>query len=988
MRVRTTKRTLSRALLAGALAALAGCGGGGRGSDGGDDDGGHHIPSPAPVVRVDALVRPSVTKIIGFDGASERTVSALTDASGVPLHFVDEELIVVSDDDAAVQAIAQRWGGRVERSFVPGDFALPGPAMHLLRVDPAGVDPSALAADLQALDPVVTGELRVSNEAGLRLFALAVRESAAGTPTGLNLVMTPTGFRERSTREGSARPLCVGGGPPGCLASGVGGAGFTSDAFTWSYMGLGAGTQNIGVGEAWRALDLGGLLGNKVRVAVIDAGFAPSDDMPAAWEHHPNSISETGFTEGDLLCSGRPCPWHGTNVVSAAMGVADDGKGAAGPAGPVAEAITIRLSGDVFNYLGAWAIAFTSGARVLNMSFGARVPALASVAVTPLDLATRAAHDAGLLLVASAGNDGGNVDEEDCVPGIGFPCWEKAWIVPCENGGVLCVGALADNASGRRPDSNFGDKDVDLFGPGAVWVGGDRVDPAPHAFGGTSAAAPFVAGVGALVMAANPALSGREVAQILTDTAHPSSDPGVRRYVNAYGAVVQALGGSPVCLLPEIATSPLSRDTAPCLAHTFSVAARTDGPHFGPFQYQWRKYQGNVAVALVDDGRITGTRSDVMSIDPLGLDDVGTYDVVVTNPCGSTASARAFVRMVDGASEQGGSLPEVRKLHAMAYDSNRGRMVLHGGAREILSPQGFVVSLSVELTTLERDAAGAWQVVDVRGPPARYNHALAYDEARGVTVLFGGFLCADSLCNPGNPGAPLVYGDTWEWDGIAWSERAAPGPSARWLHAMTYDPVRRRVVMHGGRDASAIQLGDLWEWDGVNWVERNVAGDPTPGQSGSALGWPPGRENHALAFDRTRNVLVLHGGGYFLRPPDHTGGDTWELDGEQWRRVALPGPATGGLLFAEGMAFDHDRGRLLLFTQNNGGGTLPGLLWEWGGTQWAPKSTLPFRAHTAMAYDSGRRRTTLAGGETIDGLSVADTREWRYFDSDPMCVAP
>jgi hypothetical protein len=80
-------------------------------------------------------------------------------------------------------------------------------------------------------------------------------------------------------------------------------------------------------------------------------------------------------------------------------------------------------------------------------------------------------HDNGRLLVAAAGNDGNNVDAEDCAWPFDWPCWERAWYAPCENSGVFCVGALQVNSDKRLRSSNFGSEDVDLFGPGTVWVG-------------------------------------------------------------------------------------------------------------------------------------------------------------------------------------------------------------------------------------------------------------------------------------------------------------------------------------------------------------------------------------------------------------------------------------------------------------------------------------------------------------------------------------
>ena len=78
--------------------------------------------------------------------------------------------------------------------------------------------------------------------------------------------------------------------------------------------------------------------------------------------------------------------------------------------------------------------------------------------------------------------------------------------------------------------------------------------------------------------------------------------------------------------------------------------------------------------------------------------------------------------------------PSARGAHAMAYDSARHRTVLFGGTTTGNDYLG---------DTWEWNGAGggAWNQRMVSGPLApspRYNHAIAYDSARGVTVLFGG----------------------------------------------------------------------------------------------------------------------------------------------------------------------------------------------------------------------------------------------------------
>src|SRR5262245_52398405 len=83
--------------------------------------------------------------------------------------------------------------------------------------------------------------------------------------------------------------------------------------------------------------------------------------------------------------------------------------------------------------------------------------------------------------------------------------------------------------------------------------------------------------------------------------------------------------------------------------------------------------------------------------------------------------------------------------------------------------------------------------------PSGRETVLAYDSVRQRTVLFGG--------SAGNQ----RFGDTWEWDGFVWAQRApANSPSPRTNHAMAYDAARQRVVMFGGYDGTI--LGDTWEW--------------------------------------------------------------------------------------------------------------------------------------------------------------------------------
>ncbi len=198
---------------------------------------------------------------------------------------------------------------------------------------------------------------------------------------------------------------------------------------------------------------------------------------------------------------------------------------------------------------------------------------------------------------------------------------------------------------------------------------------------------------------------------------------------------------------------------------------------------------------------------------------------------------------------QSATRPTLRAKHALAYDERRGRTVLFGGAQNIFGG-GFDDNWE-STGTVWTQAAVATR------PPARDNHALAYDRARGRVVLFGGEVCPlFQSCS--------LLGDTWEWDGTHWQQLAlapALAPAARSHHVMTFDRNRDRVVLHGGRTALGLQ-DDVWEWDGANWRMRGAGVGPLP------------RSDHALVFDTSRGRAVMFGGN---DTANHPSSETWEF---------------------------------------------------------------------------------------------------------------
>ena len=146
---------------------------------------------------------------------------------------------------------------------------------------------------------------------------------------------------------------------------------------------------------------------------------------------------------------------------------------------------------------------------------------------------------------------------------------------------------------------------------------------------------------------------------------------------------------------------------------------------------------------------------------------------------------------------------------------------------------------------------------------------MAGDTSRAKVVLFGGNDFVD--------GAPQVLGDTWEWDGTAWTQIEETGPSARAGHCMAFDSVRGRTVLFGGIDALRVHIPcDTWEWSGTAWVQATEFG-------------PAARLETAMSFDGTQSLI-------FGEPQRRTGvqtgmGDTWSWNGKFWTQRQDIGPA-------------------------------------------------------------------------------------------------
>lgn len=251
--------------------------------------------------------------------------------------------------------------------------------------------------------------------------------------------------------------------------------------------------------------------------------------------------------------------------------------------------------------------------------------------------------------------------------------------------------------------------------------------------------------------------------------------------------------------------------------------------------------------------------------------------------------------------------PAPRTFPSIAYDRDRRRIVLFGGNRVLFGSENDNDTFLDDMWEWD---GGRWNEIKTTTPSARAEACMVYDSHRRRIVLFGGYRRAD--------GKNFRLGDTWEWDGIAWKQVSASGPSPRNGAAMTYDPIRRRVILFGGNGPS----GETWEWDGKSWSEvKPVVTE--------------GRFNSAMAYDAAHQKIVRFGGWN----GEARVGETWTFDGTAWQKIDVAGPEARNHAT---LVYDSKRKRLVLFGGHDGENVF-GDTWEWDGSKWSRAAYCPPR---------------------------------------------
>src|SRR5215218_5628024 len=206
---------------------------------------------------------------------------------------------------------------------------------------------------------------------------------------------------------------------------------------------------------------------------------------------------------------------------------------------------------------------------------------------------------------------------------------------------------------------------------------------------------------------------------------------------------------------------------------------------------------------------------------------------------------------------------------------------------------------------------------------------------------------------------------TWRWDGTTWTRVATTGPSPRQHAELAYDATRQRVVLFGGESGVFPNSSILSDtWE---WDGATWTRRATTG--------PSARVHHTLAYDRARGRVVLFGG--FKATTQQELRDIWEWDGSAWQQSSLSGPTNTVSL---GVAYDEKAAALYFFSMAAGGGALVANRWSGTALAAAVAATPPCvpipRQFTALGSNPGGLLLYVHSCDQAGGTVLPQSWRW------------
>ncbi len=309
--------------------------------------------------------------------------------------------------------------------------------------------------------------------------------------------------------------------------------------------------------------------GAGIGIAIVDSGITP-------W--HDDLAGPSGGQRVDQFVdfvSGRDVPYddygHGTHVAGIVAGNGFDSGGARSGIAPGAHLVVLKVldgsgTGHISDVIAAIDYAVSQrdalNIRVINLSVASGV--YESYNSDPLTLAAQRAVNAGIVVVAAAGNHGRSAALNTQYGGVTAP-GNAPWVLTVGASSHMGTTDRSDDTiapfssrgpgavdAGAKPDivapgvgtESLSDPDSALFSTYSAYLLGGTVPtsyPPYLSLSGTSMSAPVVTGTVALMLQANPSLSPNAVKAVLEYTAEAHADNDALTqgagYLNSRGAV-------------------------------------------------------------------------------------------------------------------------------------------------------------------------------------------------------------------------------------------------------------------------------------------------------------------------------------------------------------------------------------------------------------------------------------------------------------------
>lgn len=582
----------------------------------------------------------------------------------------------------------------------------------------------------------------------------------------------------------------------------------------------GVGDADIDAAEAWNVTTGS----REVVVGVIDTGIDyRHPDLAANMWRNPGEIAgdridndRNGFVDdvyGWDFANNDADPFddegHGTHVAGTIGAVGNNGTGVAGVSWQVSLMALKFLGADGSGTTSA-AVAALNYATMMRQTHGVNVVATNNSwggggASTALTNAIAAGGNAGILTVAAAGNESAN---NDTTPSY-----------PANVNSTAVISVAATDASNRLASfSNYGATTVDVAAPG-VGIYSTTPNNSYASYSGTSMATPHVAGLVALMAAANPQATASQIRSAIFSTAVPVSSLAGKvatgGLINAASAVNLITGTEP----PPPPPPPLSATGEPndslgtAIAITLSSGAATVSGTIG---------DGTYAAADVDIYAVKVAAGDVLTVDI----DAATL--------ATSSSLDSYVRVFNASGMQvafnddaAGSLDSLVTytvptsgtyyVGISSYGNSSYSATTAGTARAGGTTGNYAAQISVVVPSLPAPTA---DLIDVSPDPRTTSvSALVVQFSRGVAgVDVGDFSLTRSGTAVSLAGVSVTTTDSIRWT-LAGLDAATTSAGS---YVLTLNAAGSGIVAVDGGMSLAASVSDAWTTQAATLVD---AGD-------------------------------------------------------------------------------------------------------------------------------------------------------------------